>query len=240
MATTIATITLASSDIMDNSLSISNTATLTKAGTSTGLPDTSGLRRKRIASATRVDLIKRESEGLTANGANKIFVKNTGTSTTKYATLSMGDIGGTHTTLGRLYGGDWMFIPWSAAAGVKESFTYTVTGAWEVGDIITFDGVAVTGGSTTEATVASTISAAYFPNWTSEVAGAVVTFTAREAYDQITPLAASFVITDASSGSEATQTISTHVTDGTDANADIIVTMSDATETIIEYMAIYE
>ena len=40
MATTTATITLASSDIMDNAISVSSTATLTKAGNSTGLPDT--------------------------------------------------------------------------------------------------------------------------------------------------------------------------------------------------------
>jgi hypothetical protein len=50
MATTTATITLASSDIMDNSLAITNTSTLTKAGSSTGLADTTGLSRKRIAS----------------------------------------------------------------------------------------------------------------------------------------------------------------------------------------------
>jgi hypothetical protein len=57
MATTTATITLSSADIMDNSLSISNTATLTKAGTSTGLPDTTGLSNKRIASAARQNLL---------------------------------------------------------------------------------------------------------------------------------------------------------------------------------------
>ena len=37
MATTQATITLSSSDMMDNNISISNTATLTTAGTETGL-----------------------------------------------------------------------------------------------------------------------------------------------------------------------------------------------------------
>ena len=240
MATTIANITLSSADIMDNSLAISNSSTLTKADTDTGLILSSNLRTKVVASATRLDLIQREQEDITANKAAKVYIKNMGTSPTKYGTISIGDIGGTHTVLGRLYGGDWLFIPWSAAQGAKESFTYTVDGAWETGDIITFDGVSVTGGSTTEATVASTISAAYFPNWTTTVAGAVVTFTARQAYDQITPLAASFVITDASSGSEATQTISSHVTDGTDANDDIILTMSDATSTTFEYMAIYE
>ena len=37
MATTTATITLASSDISDNSFSVSNTATLTKAGSATDI-----------------------------------------------------------------------------------------------------------------------------------------------------------------------------------------------------------
>ena len=42
MATTTATITLASSDLTDNALSISNTATLTTAGTDTGLTESTG------------------------------------------------------------------------------------------------------------------------------------------------------------------------------------------------------
>ena len=46
MATTTATITLASTDIADNALSISNTATLYTAGTDTGLTETTGLARK--------------------------------------------------------------------------------------------------------------------------------------------------------------------------------------------------
>ena len=49
MATTTATITLASSDLADNAISISNTATLTTAGTDTGLTETTGLARKKFA-----------------------------------------------------------------------------------------------------------------------------------------------------------------------------------------------
>ena len=45
MATTTATITLGSTDIGDNAISISNTATLTTAGTDTGLSETTGLGR---------------------------------------------------------------------------------------------------------------------------------------------------------------------------------------------------
>ena len=43
MATTTATITLASTDLLTDELSLASTATLTTAGTSTGLTGTSGL-----------------------------------------------------------------------------------------------------------------------------------------------------------------------------------------------------
>ena len=57
MATTTATITLASNDIADNALSISNTATLTTAGTDTGITETSGLARKKTSSGSNTVLI---------------------------------------------------------------------------------------------------------------------------------------------------------------------------------------
>ena len=52
MATTTATITLASADIADNALSISNTMTMTTAGTTTGLAETTGLARIKMESTT--------------------------------------------------------------------------------------------------------------------------------------------------------------------------------------------
>ena len=54
MATTTATITLASSDMMDNAVSISNTSTLYTAGTETGLTETTGLARRKFASTVRL------------------------------------------------------------------------------------------------------------------------------------------------------------------------------------------
>ena len=56
MATTTAQFTLTSTDIADNSLSISNTMTLTTAGTETGITETTGLARKKIASVSLADL----------------------------------------------------------------------------------------------------------------------------------------------------------------------------------------
>ena len=57
MATTTATITLASTDLTDNALSISNTATLTTAGTDTGLTETTGLARVKTNSGNNTILL---------------------------------------------------------------------------------------------------------------------------------------------------------------------------------------
>ena len=114
MATTTATITLASSDIADNSLSISNTMTLTTAGTATGITETTGLARKKIASATEVDLLTLANLEVTALKSAKVYIKNTSTATDKYATIGVGQATGTPIYLGRLYGGDWTLFPWSA------------------------------------------------------------------------------------------------------------------------------
>jgi len=239
MATTTATITLASSDIMDNSLSISNTATLTKAGNSTGLPDTTGLRRKRIASAVKQDLLVVDQTDATLNGANKVYIKNTGTSTTKYATIGVtsGD-GGAEIILGRLYGGDWMFIPWNAVRGAKEVFALTASGSWATGNTAIFDGVTTTVAATeTAAGISTLIQAATYRNWVvtpdSTTPATISVFTAKYPGVQ-TNVAGDW--TENASGALAVSV----TTQGTDVQDDITCTMNDTTETVIEYMAIYE
>ena len=115
MATTTAQITLTSTDIADNALSISNTMTLTTAGTDTGLTETTGLARKKIASATEVDLLTLNNlSDITALKSAKVYIKNTSTHTDKYALIGVGQATGSPIYLGRLYGGDWMLFPWSA------------------------------------------------------------------------------------------------------------------------------
>ena len=48
MATTTATITLSSTDLLSDELALTSTATLTKTTTATGIEDTTGLSRKKI------------------------------------------------------------------------------------------------------------------------------------------------------------------------------------------------
>jgi len=118
MATTTATITLTSTDISDNTISLSNTATLTKADSTTGLDQTSGLSRRTLTSVSTVKLIDLDhyqGQTLTENKAAKVYIKNTGTSTAQHVKIGIrqGD-GSALEEIGWLYGGDWMFFPYSA------------------------------------------------------------------------------------------------------------------------------
>ena len=123
MATTTATITLTSSDIADNNISISNTATLTTAGTTTGITETTGLARKKVASSSLADLITVANTDVTAAKSAKVFIHNTSTATDKYGLIGIGDSSGTPIYLGRLYGGDFMFFPWDANSGEDTTLT---------------------------------------------------------------------------------------------------------------------
>ena len=112
MATTTASLTLTSTDLFDDSLSISNTSTLYKAGTTIGLDQTTGVGRKTTSSSSLYNLF--EGSEYTAARAHKVYVRNISTVATEYVTISIGDSGGSPEEIGRLYAGDWMFIPWSA------------------------------------------------------------------------------------------------------------------------------
>ena len=108
MATTTATITLSSSDLSSQALSISSTTTLLKAGLTAGVDQTTGLTRKLYATAqTAATLI--DAADYTDAKAHKVYIKNVGTSTTEYFTI---ELGASNILVGRLYGGDWMFIPY--------------------------------------------------------------------------------------------------------------------------------
>jgi len=125
MATTTATITIASSDIADNSFSVSNTSTLTTAGTDTGITETTGLGRKKFASGSNIVLLDGGltsgiAADVTADKSAKVYIKNHNDrgNGTKYVTILLAAV-----EIGRLYGGDWMFIPWCAASGKDIEFT---------------------------------------------------------------------------------------------------------------------
>ena len=111
MATTTATITLSSTDLLSDELALTTTSTLTTAGTSTGLTNTGGLGRKTVAGAHGEYTLFTASE-YTDDTANKVYLKNTSTTAAEYFDVTIGDM-----QMGRLYDGDWAFFPWNADTG---------------------------------------------------------------------------------------------------------------------------
>ena len=131
MATTTATITLASSDIADSNFSVSNTATLTTAGTDTGMTKTTGLTRVTTSSTSNVVLLDSSATGGVQVAANatdidkgKVFIQNLNArgDGSKYVSVLL-----TAVEIGRLYGGDWMFFPWDGGDGNDVEITPSST-----------------------------------------------------------------------------------------------------------------
>ena len=111
MATVNATISLAS-NITDNTISISNTSALYKAGGTTGL-DTMTSVTKRLNSTDQVDLI---TTGSVSTTHAYVYINNPSTDSTEFFNITIGNAGAGSATdteeIGRLYGGDWMWFPW--------------------------------------------------------------------------------------------------------------------------------
>ena len=108
MATTTAQLVLTSTDLLSDSLSVSAIATLTTAGSSTGLTHTEGLGRKTLASG-HAQYVLFDGGGRTADKAHKIYLKNISTTASEYFLITVNG-----EDMGRLYAGDWAFFPWSA------------------------------------------------------------------------------------------------------------------------------
>ena len=117
MATTTATITLASADLLGDNLSLSSTTTLYDAGTTTGLTQYEMGRVLIPSSDTNVILIDATTAG--AADSSKVYIVNKNTDVTHYVVISINSV-----ELGRLYSGDWMFIPWSQSAATHDIEIY--------------------------------------------------------------------------------------------------------------------
>ena len=107
MATTTATITLSSTDLLSDELALNTTATLTTAGTSTGLTAAIGLSRVTISDTSETTLF--DASAYTDDKAHKIYIKNTSSTAAQYFLVKIAGA-----EIGRLYAGDFMFAPWSA------------------------------------------------------------------------------------------------------------------------------
>lgn len=119
MPTTTAAITLSSADLTGDALALSTTSTLTKAGTTSGLDQTTGVGRKTTTATSEVTLFA--AADYTDDKNHKVYIKNTSTVATEYVQIAVGG-----TEVGRLYAGDWLFIPWNAdTTSTDADITYT-------------------------------------------------------------------------------------------------------------------
>ena len=125
MPTTTATVTLSSSDLTGDALQLSTTSTLTKAGTTTGLDQTTGVGRKTYTQNTIDTLVT--AADYTADKAHKVYIKNTSTVATEYMVITVNS-----QVIGRLYAGDWLLMPWTAAASADIKVTPSVSTSFTV------------------------------------------------------------------------------------------------------------
>jgi len=240
MATTTATITLSSTDLLSDELALLTTSTLTTAGTATGVTQTTGLARKTTsaasAAAIQANVLYRAGD-YTANGANKVYIKNTSTTVAEYYTVHIDQ-----EEIGRLYAGDWMFMPWNATSGTKALFTATIDATWAVGDTWTFDGVVMTAATAGDTPVAimAQIDALNYPNWTTTYVAdaATIIFTARYASDATEVVYATADSTTDTAGN-GTMVVSGAAA-GTASESDITIRPSVHTDMTYETMLIHQ
>ena len=239
MATITASITLASPDLLSNALAFSSTTNLTKAGNSTGLELTNGLAKTNFtiaAPGSRSKIIYRADDAST-NGSNKVYLKNLSTTAAEFFTVYIDQ-----EEMGRLYAGDFAFFPWSATQGTLETFIVTSAGTVAAGDSWNFDGITTTSADADSTNFAIAVDAQHYPNWTTSIATAAVTFTARQAGVNGVVTSSTAIsgdtITDLAS-SDLTMAI-TAAAVGTRSEADIIVVPSVATTMDLEHMLFNE
>ena len=118
MATT-AQLTLNSGDIAGDPVNVTKLMTLTKAGTTNDLDQSSGLNRVHLRSTTNKVLLAANAEG--NDLAAKVYIINKSEDASLYVTVTINA-----QTIGKLYGGDFLFIPWSqtdTAADIKVAAT---------------------------------------------------------------------------------------------------------------------
>jgi len=116
MPTTTATLTLNTSEFSGGG-AISKSTTLKKAGTATGIDQFTGI--SRVYQATVAADLSVVAAGSYADAqAGKVYIKNSTPDTnTAYLLVEMAS----NVILGRLYPGDWMFLPTDGTTDIKVS-----------------------------------------------------------------------------------------------------------------------
>ena len=119
MATTTATINI-SSDILSYPITINKTMTMSKdANRTIGLDETTGLRTKKFTATTAAVIV--EHDELTDDKAHKVYIRNASTSKANFFYVAYNASAAAATTaetIGKLYGGDWMLMPYDGNVNI--------------------------------------------------------------------------------------------------------------------------
>jgi hypothetical protein len=116
MAIITANITL-NTDITNHS--ISESMTMKKLGSTSGLDNATGIALKKFTSTSAVAVI--EQDEVTDSKASKVYMRNIGSSSEDFFYVAINASAAAATTvetIGRLYGGDWMLIPYEGATNL--------------------------------------------------------------------------------------------------------------------------
>ena len=119
MATINASVNI-SSDISSYPTAISKTMTMTKsANPSVGLDETTGLRTKKFTATTAAVIV--EHDELTDDKAHKVYIRNASTQRANFFYIAYHASAAAATTagtIGKLYGGDWMLMPYDGNVNI--------------------------------------------------------------------------------------------------------------------------
>ena len=121
MATTTAAVTLIS-DLLSDNISVTTDTTCVKGGTTADGLDQMDMGYIEIATGTNFDLLDADN-ALNKDKANKVYIANESTDETYYVIITIDA-----TVVGRLYAGDWMFIPWGAEDATADIEIRSYTG----------------------------------------------------------------------------------------------------------------
>ena len=109
-----ASLTLSSPNLINDALALTVTAKLNKAGASDSLDQVNGVSRKIYAGATTADNLFAAAD-YTDDKAHKLYLKNASTTVGEFINI---EIGSSNVSVGRLYAGEWAFIPWDGTADI--------------------------------------------------------------------------------------------------------------------------
>ena len=135
MATTTAAVTL-TSDLLSDNMSVSASTTCVKAGTTADGLDQMEYGLVEIATGTQFDLI---CSTPTASKGSKLYVKNHSIDETYYVKIMIDA-----QDIGRLYAGDWMFIPADFHDGDADVEITALTGTNKIEYVLLHEGTALT------------------------------------------------------------------------------------------------